>query len=109
MTTGALMSDETLSNLLHESRTFAPPASLVASANVTQADYDEAAADRLGFWAKQAQRLTWAEPFTQVLDDSNPPFYKWFADGRLNAAYNCVDRHVEAGKGDKVAIHWVGE
>ncbi|WP_414689421.1 acetate--CoA ligase [Nocardioides sp.] len=103
------MSDETLSNLLHEKRTFAPPASLVAAANVTQADYDEAAADRLGFWAKQAQRLTWAEPFTEVLDDSNPPFYRWFADGKLNAAYNCVDRHVEAGNGDKVALHWVGE
>ncbi|HSX69254.1 MAG TPA: acetate--CoA ligase [Nocardioides sp.] len=109
MTTGATMSDETLSNLLHEKRTFAPPASLVAAANVTQADYDEAAADRLGFWAKQAQRLTWAEPFTEVLDDSNPPFYRWFADGKLNAAYNCVDRHVEAGNGDKVALHWVGE
>ncbi|WP_188784161.1 acetate--CoA ligase [Nocardioides phosphati] len=103
------MSDETLSNLLHEKRTFAPPASLVAAANVTQADYDEAARDRLAFWAKQAQRLTWAEPFTEVLDDSNPPFYRWFADGKLNAAYNCVDRHVEAGKGDKVALHWVGE
>lgn len=103
------MSDETLSNLLHEKRRFEPPASLVASANVTQADYDEAAADRLAFWAKQAQRLTWAEPFTQVLDDTNPPFFRWFADGRLNAAYNCVDRHVEAGRGDKVALHWVGE
>src|SRR5665213_4290765 len=62
------------------------------------------------FWAKQARTLVdWAEPFTEVLDDSNPPFYKWFADGKLNASYNCVDRHVEAGNGGRVAFFWHGE
>jgi acetyl-CoA synthetase len=63
----------------------------------------------LAFWAKQANRLSWATPFTEVLDWSEAPFAKWFADGKLNVAYNCVDRHVEAGHGDRVAIHWVGE
>ena len=71
--------------------------------------YDEASTDELGFWARQAQELHWDTPFTTVLDDSNPPFYKWFTDGRLNVSYNCLDRHVEAGRGEKVAYHWVGE
>ncbi len=100
---------EGLENLLHEERRFDPPAELAANANITDEAYAAAAADRLGYWAKQAERVTWAEPFTDVLDWSDPPFAKWFVGGRLNAAYNCVDRHVEAGKGDKVAIHWVGE
>ncbi|MFT4009702.1 MAG: acetate--CoA ligase [Nocardioidaceae bacterium] len=100
---------ETLSNLLHEERRFEPPAELAANANVKAGAYEEAARDRLGFWAKQAERISWAEPFTDVLDWSNPPFAKWFVGGKLNAAYNCVDRHVEAGRGDKVALHWVGE
>jgi acetyl-CoA synthetase len=94
---------------LHENRTFDPPPELAANANMTAADYEEADKDRLAYWAKQAERITWAEPFTEVLDWSNPPFSKWFVGGKLNAAYNCVDRHVEAGKGDKVAFHWVGE
>ena len=65
----------------------------------------EAEADYEGFWAKRARDLiTWKEPFTQVLDESNAPFYKWFADGKLNVSYNCLDRQVEAGKGDKVAL-----
>jgi acetyl-CoA synthetase len=71
--------------------------------------YDEADQDRLAFWAKQAERISWAEPFTEVLDWSNKPFAKWYVGGKLNAAYNCVDRHVEDGRGDKVALHWVGE
>jgi acetyl-CoA synthetase len=103
------MSEETLSNLSQEDRTFEPPKDLAADANVTQADFDEAAQDRLAFWAKAAERLDWAEPFGEVLDWSNPPFAKWFVGGRLNAAYNCVDRHVEAGLGDRVAFHWEGE
>jgi acetyl-CoA synthetase len=62
------------------------------------------------FWAGQARDLVdWSKPFTQVLDDSNAPFYKWFADGKLNVSYNCLDRHVEAGRGDRVAYHWHGE
>jgi acetyl-CoA synthetase len=103
------VSQETLSNLLHETRRFAPPPELAASANVTAEAYDEAAADRLAFWARQADRLTWAKRWDTVLDWSNPPFAKWFVGGELNVAYNCVDRHVEAGRGAKVAIHWEGE
>ncbi|MBU2693961.1 acetate--CoA ligase [Pimelobacter sp. 30-1] len=86
-----------------------PPAELARHANLQQDAYERAAADRLGFWAEQAARIDWAEPFTEVLDWSNPPFAKWFVGGRLNAAYNCVDRHVEAGAGDRVALHFVGE
>ncbi|MFL6134351.1 MAG: AMP-binding protein, partial [Nocardioidaceae bacterium] len=100
---------EALSNLLHEERHFDPPPELAANANVKADVYEEADKDRLAFWGKAAERLTWAEPFTDVLDWSNPPFGKWYVGGKLNAAYNCVDRHVEAGKGDKVAFHWVGE
>jgi len=103
------MSEATLSNLLRENRRFDPPEELAAHANVTARDYDEATEDRLAYWAKQAERITWAEPFKEVLDWSNPPFAKWFVGGKLNAAYNCLDRHVEAGKGDKIAYHWVGE
>ncbi|MEV0267634.1 acetate--CoA ligase [Hamadaea sp. NPDC050747] len=100
---------ETLENLLSEDRQFPPPADLAANANVTAAAYDEAAADRLAFWAKQARRLDWFQEWDQVLDWSNPPFAKWFVGGRLNVAYNCLDRHLAAGNGDKVAIHWEGE
>jgi acetyl-CoA synthetase len=96
-------------NLSEASRVFEPPADLAAQANLTAAAYERAATDRLGFWAEQAERIDWETPFTEVLDWSRPPFAKWFVGGRLNAAYNCVDRHVEAGRGDKVAIHWVGE
>jgi acetyl-CoA synthetase len=100
--------DATLSNLLRETRRFAPPADLAAAANVTANAYEAAAADRLGFWAEQARRLSWAKEWDQVLD-WQLPFAKWFVGGQLNAAYNCVDRHVEAGRGDKVAFHWEGE
>ncbi|MDT0341892.1 acetate--CoA ligase [Streptomyces litchfieldiae] len=103
------MSNESLANLMTETRKFAPPAEVAADANVTAAAYEAAAADRLGFWAEQARRLSWETPPTETLDWSNPPFAKWFADGRLNVAYNCVDRHVEAGLGDRVAIHFEGE
>ncbi|HEU0315706.1 MAG TPA: acetate--CoA ligase [Solirubrobacteraceae bacterium] len=71
--------------------------------------YDQADADWQGWWAEQARELDWFEPWTTVLDDSNPPFYKWFVGGRLNASYNCLDRHVAAGRGDRVAFHWHGE
>ena len=101
--------DETLSNLLHETRHFDPPPELAAAANVQADAYERANRDRLAFWAEQAERVTWAEPFSDVLDWSNPPFAKWYVGGRLNAAYNCVDRHVENGRGDKVAYHWIGE
>ncbi|AWS39983.1 acetate--CoA ligase [Streptosporangium sp. 'caverna'] len=99
---------ETLSNLLKETRRFAPPADLAAAANVTADAYAEAEQDRLAFWEKQADRLTWSKRWDTTLD-WNPPFAKWFVGGELNIAYNCVDRHVEAGRGDKVAYHWEGE
>ena len=100
---------ETLENLLSEDRQFPPPAELAANANVTADAYDEAAADRLAFWEKQARRLDWFKEWDQVLDWSNPPFAKWFVGGQLNMAYNCLDRHIAAGRGDKVALHWEGE
>ncbi|WP_432095144.1 acetate--CoA ligase [Streptomyces sp. bgisy100] len=103
------MSNESLANLLKEDRRFEPPADLAAGANVTAEAYEQAGADRLAFWAEQARRLTWATEPTETLDWSNPPFAKWFADGRLNVAYNCVDRHVENGLGDRVALHFEGE
>jgi len=103
------MSDEALSNLLSEERRFPPTAQFAAAANVTAQAYDDAAEDRLGFWEVAARRLDWATPWHTVLDWSNPPFAKWFVGGTLNAAYNCVDRHVLAGRGDKVAYHWEGE
>src|ERR1700744_2745747 len=88
---------------------YPPPAQFAEQANAGEELYREAEDDRLAFWAKQAKRLAWATPFTEVLDWANAPFAKWFADGKLNVAYNCVDRHVEAGLGDRVAIHWEGE
>jgi acetyl-CoA synthetase len=92
-----------------EGRTFDPPPQLAAHANVGPEVYDEAAADRLAFWAKAARRLTWTQEWDEVLDWSNPPFAKWFVGGKLNVAYNCVDRHVEDGHGDQVAYFWEGE
>ncbi|HRQ00145.1 MAG TPA: AMP-binding protein, partial [Terrimesophilobacter sp.] len=102
------MSD--IDSLLHETRRFAPDPTFAADAVATTGLYERAAADRLGFWADQARGLLhWHTPFSQTLDWNNPPFARWFADGRLNVAYNCLDRHVEAGNGDRVAIHWEGE
>src|SRR5215510_4632868 len=100
---------ETLENLLNETRQFPPPADLAAAANVREDAYAEAQADLSAFCEKQAGRLSWAKEWDQVLDWSNPPFATWFVGGKLNIAYNCLDRHVEAGRGDKVAIHWEGE
>src|ERR1700736_1055840 len=72
--------------------------------------YEQAARDPQAWWARQAEELLdWSQKWDLVLDDSDPPFYKWFVGGRLNASYNCLDRHVEAGRGDRVAYHWRGE
>ena len=98
-----------IDNLLHEDRHFAPTRELAAQAVAQPTLYQEAKANRLEFWANQARYLDWAKPFTQVLDWSNPPFAKWFADGELNVSYNCLDRHVEAGNGNRVAIYFEGE
>ncbi|WP_290053005.1 acetate--CoA ligase [Amycolatopsis solani] len=98
-----------LDNLLTESRTFPPSDEFAGQANAKADLYAEADADREAFWAKQAERLTWDTKWTTVLDWTNAPFAKWFVGGKLNVAYNCVDRHVESGHGEQVAIHWVGE
>ena len=103
------MSEETLSNLSREERRFPPPPEIAEHAHVKADAYERAAADRLGFWAEQAERLDWDQKWDRVLDWDNPPFAKWFTGARINAAYNCVDRHVEAGHGERVALHWVGE
>ncbi|SOD71899.1 acetyl-coenzyme A synthetase [Jatrophihabitans sp. GAS493] len=99
---------EALSNLAREERRFPPDPQFAAQANVTAEAYEAAAADRLGFWQTQADRLLWSKRWTQTLD-WQPPFAKWFADGTLNAAVNCVDRHVADGYGDQVAIYFEGE
>ncbi|MBO3735716.1 acetate--CoA ligase [Glycomyces niveus] len=100
---------ETLANLLSEDRTFPPSPEFAAQANVTAAAYEEAAADRLAFWERQARRLDWSKDWDRVLDWDDPPFAKWFTGGELNVAANCLDRHVDAGLGDRVAIHFEGE
>ncbi|SDQ18361.1 acetate--CoA ligase [Quadrisphaera sp. DSM 44207] len=80
-----------------------------AASTTDESVYEEAERDWQGYWARRARELHWHEPFQTVLDDANPPFYRWFTDGRINVSYNCVDRHVEAGDGERVAYHWVGE
>jgi acetyl-CoA synthetase len=103
------MTEETLSNLSREDRRFPPSAEFAAQANIKADAYEGAAADRLAFWEEAAHRLDWAHPWETVLDWSNAPFAKWFVGGTINAAYNCVDRHVLAGHGDRVAFYWEGE
>jgi len=100
----------TIDSLLHEERRFPPPDDFVANRVATPQLYEQAQADRLGFWAEQAKTLLhWHTPFTEVLDWSNAPFAKWFSDGRINVAYNCLDRHVIGGRGDRVALLFEGE
>jgi acetyl-CoA synthetase len=89
---------------------FEPPAAFREKALIAdESAYEEAARDPQGWWAKQAEALDWFEPWNEVLDESEAPFFKWFVGGKLNASHNCLDRHVEAGRGDKVAFHWRGE
>ncbi|HEY2650488.1 MAG TPA: acetate--CoA ligase [Solirubrobacteraceae bacterium] len=98
-----------LEELLHQDM-FPPPIEFLARERVNEATLQvQAEIDPDAFWAEQARGLHWDEPFTTVLDDSQPPFYKWFTDGKLNVSYNCLDRHVEAGLGNRVAFHWAGE
>ena len=102
------MSDRTLENLLQEDRVFPPSPEFVAQANAGSEIYKEAE-DWRGWWLEQARRhITWYREPHETVDESNAPFYRWFADGRLNLAYNCLDRHLDT-IGDKVAYHWIGE
>jgi acetyl-CoA synthetase len=90
--------------------TFEPPEEFAKHALLNDPSvYEEADKDWKGWWLKEAKELHWFKEPSEDLDDSNPPFYKWFSDGKINASYNCLDRHVEAGNGDRVAFHWRGE
>ncbi|MGA2452967.1 MAG: acetate--CoA ligase [Solirubrobacteraceae bacterium] len=101
--------DAELASLLDVER-FEPPADFRERALLNDpAVYEQAAADPLGWWTAQAERLDWFQKWTRVLDDDDPPFYKWFTGGTLNVSYNCLDRHVIAGRGERVAFHWRGE
>jgi acetyl-CoA synthetase len=98
-----------IESVSHETRVFAPPEAFAAQANVSRADFErmnaEAASDYAGFWAKLAREtLAWHKPFGKSLDESNAPFYKWFEDGQLNVSYNCLDRNLENGNANKIAI-----
>jgi acetyl-CoA synthetase len=101
--------EQELGELLDQER-FEPPEDFAREALIQDLSEHEAAAkDPVGWWAEQAKALHWFEEPRTVLDDSDPPFYKWFADGKINASYNCLDRHVENGLGSRVAFHWRGE
>jgi acetyl-CoA synthetase len=89
---------------------FEPPESFKKDALLSDPSvYERAESDWKGWWLEQAKGLDWFKEPSETVDDSNPPFYKWFKDGKINASYNCLDRHVEAGNGDRVAFHWRGE
>ena len=102
------MSNDSFENLSYEDRTFSPSDSFIKNANVKSDVYQEAKSDRLAFWEKQANRLDWDQKWSQVVD-WQLPFAKWFVGGKLNASYNCLDRHVKAGLGDRVAFYFEGE
>src|SRR5947207_240675 len=101
--------EHALEELLDVER-FDPPEEFASQAILREASIrEEAEADPVAWWAEQAKALDWFEGWDTVLDDSDPPFYKWFTGGKLNVSHNCLDRHVGAGRGDRVAFHWHGE
>src|SRR2546423_6364593 len=101
--------EQRLEELLDQEK-FSPPKEFAEQAIVTDEKiWEKAAEDREAFWAEQAEALHWETKWDQVLDWSDKPFAKWFVGGKLNVSYNCLDRHVEAGNGDRVAFHWRGE
>ncbi|HLJ04552.1 MAG TPA: acetate--CoA ligase [Solirubrobacteraceae bacterium] len=112
-TTATRLTDEQLEAKLEEMlevETFDPPEDFASHALLSDPSiYDEAEQDWKGFWMARAKDLHWFKEPTETVDESNPPFYKWFKDGTMNASYNCLDRHVEAGLGERVAFHWRGE
>jgi len=107
--TDRIASTAEIENLLAEKRTFPPDAGFVARANAQSGIYEEAERDPVAFWDRLArERISWKEPYSATLD-WDLPFAKWFVGGKLNVAYECLDRQVEQGRGDKVAYHWIGE
>ena len=102
------MSSESFENLSYEDRTFLPSKIFIDNANAKSDIYKEADTDRLAFWEKQANRLHWDQKWNQVVD-WQLPFAKWFIGGKLNASYNCLDRHVIEGRGNRVAFYFEGE
>ena len=100
--------NDSLENLLSENRHFPPSVQFSAAANGKASLYTEAESDRLAFWEKQAEELTWEKKWNQVLD-WQPPYAQWFVGGKINATVNALDRHVEAGLGDRIAFHFEGE
>ena len=103
-----LVAQDQVENLLSEERTFAPSPEFVAHANVKESEYQLAESDRVAFWESKAEYLKWDKRWHTVLDWQSP-FAKWFVDGKLNASVNCLDRHVEEGRGDRVAFYFEGE
>jgi acetyl-CoA synthetase len=103
------MANDALENLATENRIYEPAKEFSSNANAQSSMYEEAKKDRIKFWENQALRLTWNKPWTTALDWSEAPFAKWFVGGKLNVSYNCVDRHVEQGHGDQIAIYFEGE
>lgn len=101
-------SHDAVENLSSESRTFPPSSEFIAQANATPALFDQARTDRLAFWEEQAKGLHWDAPWSKILE-WDLPYAKWFVGGKLNASYNCLDRHVLEGRGDRVAFHFEGE
>ena len=108
LVTSHLMSHDQVENLLSEDRTFPPTAEFAAAANVKESEYALAEADRIAFWESKAEYLKWDKRWHTVLD-WQAPFAKWFLDGKLNASVNCLDRHVDEGRGDRVAFFFEGE
>jgi acetyl-CoA synthetase len=101
--------EQELAQLLEVER-FEPPREFREKALLSDPSvYEQATRDPLGWWTRQAEELHWFRRWDEVLEDSDPPFYKWFVGGTINASYNCLDRHVEAGRGERVAFHWRGE
>src|SRR5947209_6500211 len=108
-TAGSEQLERELAELLEVER-FEPPREFRERALLADpAIYAQAERDPLGWWSAQADELHWFRRWDEVLEDSDPPFYKWFTGGTINASYNCLDRHVQAGRGDRVAFHWRGE
>src|SRR3954470_4884883 len=109
MATGEQSLEQRLEELL-DTHTFDPPPEFADQALISDmSEHERGEADPVGWWEQQAEALHWFSKWDTALDDSDPPFYKWFAGGKINASYNCLDRHVEAGNGDRVAFHWRGE